>query len=76
MTREEATCVVELVIQVIQSYSDSDVVAKSLKFLLGELRDLELERNKHELDAAHWKERYEDAVRALEQVNTVTGQVR
>ncbi len=49
---------------------------EAVDLLIGEIRDLELERNKHELDAAHWKERYEDAVRALETVNTVTGKER
>ncbi len=73
MTREDAAHAIEQVITQDQNYA---AAAEGLRFLLGELRDLELERNKLELDAAHWKERYEDALKALETVNTVTGKVR
>ncbi len=70
MTRAEAERSIMMVI------SQDANFRQALSVLLGEIRDLELERNKCELDAAHWKERYEDAVRALETVNTVTGGVR
>ncbi len=49
---------------------------EAVDLLIGEIRDLELERNKCELDAAHWKERYEDAVRAIESISMNTGTVR
>ncbi len=73
MTRAEAERSIMMVISQDANFRQAH---EALSLLLGEIRDLELERNKLELDAAHWKERYEDAVRAIETVNTVTGQVR
>ncbi len=73
MTREEAAYTIE---RVIQDHHDAGDAAECLKFLLGEIRDLELERNKCELDAAHWKERYDDAVKAIELIDSVTGKAR
>ncbi len=47
---------------------------KGLDYLLGEIRDLELERNKLEMDAAHWKEKFEDAERTIREAETHIGQ--
>ncbi len=73
MTREDAARAIEQVITQDQNYA---AAAEGLRFLLGEIRDLELERNKCELDAAHWKERYEDAVKMIEQVSMNDGRER
>ncbi len=73
MTRAEAE---RAIMTVISQGANFRQAHEALSLLLGEIRDLELERNKCELDAAHWRERYEDAVKMIETVNTVTGKAR
>ncbi len=53
------------VLEVISQDSNYASAKKGLDYLLGEIRDLELERNKHEMDAAYWKEKFEDAADEL-----------
>ncbi len=45
------------VLEVISQDQNYASAKKGLDYLLGEIRDLELERNKHEMDAAYWKEK-------------------
>ncbi len=48
---------VRAVLQVISQDPNFASAKVGLDFLLGEIRDLELERNKFEMDAAYWKEK-------------------
>ncbi len=62
------------ILQVISQDQNFASAKGGLDYLLGEIRDLELERNKLEMDAAHWKEKFEDAERTIREAETHIGQ--